>query len=50
MLSVKKLYEAPVVVSEGVFETLATGCTLQFVADPACDPHKNEDGVLNASL
>jgi hypothetical protein len=37
----KKAYEKPVVVTEGVFETLASGCTFYSIADPQCDPNQN---------
>lgn len=33
----KKPYEKPLVESESVFETLATGCTLVTDADPDCN-------------
>ena len=42
----KKVYEAPVVMSERVFETLASGCTLLTTADSFCDPDQNPTGHL----
>jgi hypothetical protein len=37
----KKAYEKPIVITEGVFETLAAGCTYYSVSDPGCDPKQN---------
>jgi hypothetical protein len=47
---VKKPYEKPVLESESVFETLASGCTLVTDSDPDCNPGFGQGGHNSSSL